>query len=271
MTAMPRTAWSALWLAAFAACGQGPTAIVDAAMFDARADGAAGDDAAPPDGPPLDGEADGPLAIDDAAVDGAVAIEDAAVDGAVAIEDAAVDGAVAIEDAAVDGAVVIEDAGGSDGAGPLALGCADGTREGFVDPTAFPTVAACAGAWDGEVGQAGALCAPGWQVCDGSTFAVTNITFAAAIGFPGCFAFDAAHDNYVCRPDCSAQVAAGVDTADGLDMGGVGAGCRFQFPGTASCLVGGRIDASENSGTGCRYAAGITDGVVCCASIIAER
>jgi hypothetical protein len=168
--------------------------------------------------------------------------------------------------------VVIEDAGGSDGAGPLALGCADGTREGFVDPTAFPTVAACAGAWDGEVGQAGALCAPGWQVCDGSTFAATSITFTAATAFPGCYAFDAAHDKlrlstrllgpgrrrgrHRRRPSTWAASAPAVG---------------FQFPGTASCLVGGRIDASENSGTGCRYAAGITDGVVCCASIIAER
>lgn len=244
--------WSALSVVAVAACGQGPTAIVDAAMIDARADGAAGDDAAPPDGPPLDGEADAPIVFLDAA------IEDAAVDGAVTVEDAADDGGVAPEDAAVDGA------------GPLAAGCADGTREGFTDLATFPTVAACAGAWAGEIGQAGALCAPGWQVCDGSTFAAVGVSFTAATAFPGCFGFDAAHDNYVCRPDCSAQVAAGVDTADGIDMGGVGAGCRFQFPGSASCLVGGRIDASENSGTGCRYVAGITDGVVCCATIIAE-
>jgi len=75
--------------------------------------------------------------------------------------------------------------------GPVAgNGCADGTREGFVDDKEFPKIAACSGAWDvkgihhgkpkcgrkaGNTGtnKAGKgcnvedLCADGWRVCYG--------------------------------------------------------------------------------------------------------
>jgi hypothetical protein len=34
------------------------------------------------------------------------------------------------------------------------VGCADGTREGFVNQTTFPAIAACAGGWDGNGGMA---------------------------------------------------------------------------------------------------------------------
>jgi hypothetical protein len=71
-------------------------------------------------------------------------------------------------------------------------GCADGTREGFVDQSEFPQVAACAGAWsvpgitpasvaptcnrqggddgpnpEGSGCSSADLCAEGWHVCDG--------------------------------------------------------------------------------------------------------
>ena len=68
------------------------------------------------------------------------------------------------------------------------LGCADGQREGFVDPSAYPHIAACAGGWSvpgviavaaacnhhgGDDGRdpsgvgcsAADLCQPGWRVC----------------------------------------------------------------------------------------------------------
>ena len=72
------------------------------------------------------------------------------------------------------------------------VGCADGTREGFVDMNAYPQIAACAGAWDhpgitpdsvvatcgNQGGNSGPkasgsgcssadLCAVGWHVCKG--------------------------------------------------------------------------------------------------------
>lgn len=73
---------------------------------------------------------------------------------------------------------------------PSGVGCADGTREGFVDQAAYPQIAGCAGAWDqpgitpdtvkptcaNQGGNSGPkangigcssadLCAAGWHVC----------------------------------------------------------------------------------------------------------
>jgi len=75
---------------------------------------------------------------------------------------------------------------------PVVIGCADGTREGFLDFATYPTLATCGGAWDqpgldgaarapscGRVAgnhstnkpgtgcRAADLCAPGWHVCRG--------------------------------------------------------------------------------------------------------
>lgn len=155
------------------------------------------------------------------------------------------------------------DAGASLDAGIFEAGCLDGTREGFVDLQAFPLVAACAGAWTGDIANASVLCQAGWSVCDGSEPALQQRTFTEATAFPGCFPYDAAQDSFTCRPSCAAAVAAGVDTAQNIDMGGVGAGCADTFPTGNSCLGVGRIDASENSGTGCTYVATYA-GAVCC-------
>lgn len=61
-----------------------------------------------------------------------------------------------IRDASVIDAVVPDDAVPDDAApdapppdaAPYFEGCADGTREGFMDPERYPVIAACAGAWD---------------------------------------------------------------------------------------------------------------------------
>jgi hypothetical protein len=84
--------------------------------------------------------------------------------------------------------------GGSGVLTPYVAGCSDGTREGFLDVTKYPTRAACSGAWDepgldsnasrapqcerrgGNTGQvpnghncsAADLCSVGWHVCDGA-------------------------------------------------------------------------------------------------------
>jgi hypothetical protein len=66
---------------------------------------------------------------------------------------------------------------------PAAVGCADGTREGFVDATAFPSIAGCEATWSGSPSMRSAVtgaacgdgiggcavpadaCAAGWHVC----------------------------------------------------------------------------------------------------------
>ncbi len=159
-----------------------------------------------------------------------------------------------------------DDAGtdaGTEDAGMVAPGCADGTREGLLDPLAYPFIAACAGVWEGNVANATPLCEQGWSVCRGTETSLKQLTYTEASSFPGCFPFDAAQDNYTCHAGCADAIAAGVDTAANIDMGAVGAGCRFQFATGKSCLAGGRIDASENSGSGCDYLSSYT-GVLCC-------
>lgn len=147
---------------------------------------------------------------------------------------------------------------------PPPSGCADGTREGLLDSAVFPAIAACGGTWTGDVSAGVALCATGWHVCTGPEPALHAITYQQAIAFAGCFPYDAAQDSFRCLPDCSAQVLAGIDTAANIDLGAMGADCPYHFPTSASCLAVGRIDASENSGTGCDFNPAITTGVVCC-------
>ena len=84
-------------------------------------------------------------------------------------------------------------------------GCADGTREGFVDDAAYPTIAGCSGGWDqpgvlavappacgrnagndstnptGTGCNVEDLCAPGWAVC-GSTGDVLTASGGAGCG-----------------------------------------------------------------------------------------
>lgn len=59
-------------------------------------------------------------------------------------------------------------------------GCADGTREGFLDPTAFPTMAACGNSggggffWSTASMGIGAVCASGWHWCKPAEIAVLD-------------------------------------------------------------------------------------------------
>ena len=140
------------------------------------------------------------------------------------------------------------------------VGCADGTREGFIGVNAFPGIAACAGTWSGHVSNGARLCASGWDVCSDRSPQVKAISFEQATAFAGCFAFNAANDNDQCNP-CT-----GGDGAD--DMAGVGAACPSALGGQKSCLGSGRIDAAccldYQSGTACQFKPGVTSGVVCC-------
>ncbi|MBK6697436.1 MAG: hypothetical protein IPG50_35420 [Myxococcales bacterium] len=144
-------------------------------------------------------------------------------------------------------------------------GCADGTRDGLSEVT-YPRVAACAGTWSGHVSTASPLCAAGSHVCTGAESALKAVQYTDAIAVTGCFAMNAAQDSFVCHVDCAAAVPS-IDTAANVDMGAIGSTCPYKFPGAAngSCISGGRIDFSENSGTGCNFAAGLS-GVLCCAN-----
>jgi hypothetical protein len=259
--------------------GDAGYASLDAALVDAQADATVPDDSSPdaplseaaaanpaadatlgPDGPDASPDAEftpaedsGPEATPaDAATD--VQTDDVQTDAVAASIDAAPSGPVAACSDSDSGPTATSDPG---------EGCADGTREGLEDGTVHPDVAACAGTWTGTVDQAQSLCAGGWHVCLGSEPALTSVAFNDGIAFCGCFAFDAAQDNYTCNPGCEAAVNAGVDTAGNIDMAGLGATCNYQFSGAGSCITGGRIDASENSGTGCNFTDGLS-GVVCC-------
>jgi hypothetical protein len=144
------------------------------------------------------------------------------------------------------------------------LGCADGTREGLLDAVTFPDVAACSGAWVGDVSNAVALCAGGWRPCVGGDLALSRIAYTDATAFGGCYAMNAAQDDEKCHPgSCTDSVNNGVDSAKDIDMGAVGGDCKWKFATHKSCLKSGRIDASENSGTGCNWYAGLS-GVLCC-------
>jgi hypothetical protein len=134
---------------------------------------------------------------------------------------------------------------------PRAVTCADGARDGLTDSSMFPDIAACAGTWTGDVSTAGPICGAGAHVCRGGDAPLMTVAYAQATAFPGCFAIDTAHDNGACTAGCTAAVMSGIDTAELVDMGGMGADCPYKLPGFASCLMGGRIDASQNSGTGC--------------------
>ncbi len=128
--------------------------------------------------------------VSDAAADPASEVADAAAD---AVPDAGSDASAevaadALVDVAVDAALVEVAAEVSVEIPP---GCADNTREGFLDKKKYPLVAACAGAWDiagihkgnpacgRKAGNTGVnapgkgcnvedLCAEGWHVCYGA-------------------------------------------------------------------------------------------------------
>lgn len=125
-------------------------------------------------------------------------------------------------DAGADGGVV--DAGALTG---IEAGCADGTREGFTDVLRLPNVAACAGAWAGELTDAAndALCGAGWHICDHADTELRQVSYVQATAFPGCFAYRASNDFADgCEPlDCRPPPTA----MNQDDIAGVGRGCAL--------------------------------------------
>jgi hypothetical protein len=144
----------------------------------------------------------------------------------------------------------------------LPCGCADGTREGFVDPAAFPDVAACDGAWTGALSGGSVLCEPGWHVCAPPTDAtdaaiLAVVTYADATAFGGCYAYDAALDFFSCI-ECTG-------TDDHGDGAAVGADCPYHWPSEGNaCLANGVIVQGCCHVDGCSFMEGVTSGAVCC-------
>lgn len=57
-------------------------------------------------------------------------------------------------------------------------GCADGTREGFLDGTTFPNIAGCSGTWSTPgLTNANYLCAFGWHICNGASDVSSRLPF----------------------------------------------------------------------------------------------
>jgi len=151
---------------------------------------------------------------------------------------------------------------------PLATGCADGTREGFVKQNQFPGVAACGGNWGGSIeGHLAAnLCASGWSVCNPNTnphhaAILKSVSMAEATSFGGCYPYAAAND-FGRTQRCTGQ-----QHAD--DMAGTGNSCK-KFPNESSILANGRVDSVCCSNFSSPFPCGQdpnqphTNGVTCC-------
>ncbi len=124
------------------------------------------------------------------------------------------------------------------------VGCSDGSREGFLDVDAHPTIAGCAGAWtvagitlaapephcartsgndssnpDGEGCGAEDLCSPGWHVCEGKSDvaakSATGCDGAVPDGAPDKSLFFAVNQNSTLGSVCD-------ESASGNDVFGCG-------------------------------------------------
>jgi hypothetical protein len=121
------------------------------------------------------------------------------------------------------------------------IGCADGSREGFLELEKASGIAACGGNWGGAIHgpSAVALCADGWSVCNpilNAYHAATlkNVSFPQATSFTGCYPYAAAND-FGITSACTGQ-----EHQD--DMAATGNDC-IHFPDGTSALKNGRVDS----------------------------
>ncbi len=176
------------------------------------------------------------------------------------------------------------DAGPPDAGPPVAdaggVGCADGTREGYLDQAQYPQIAACAGAWsvpglgltsagiapacnnqggndsshaDGTGCSALDLCAVGWHICQGYQ------EVAAKTGSAGCA--DAVPSGTqspglffaVAQHSCTNSVCD--DASDSCSISGVAAGVADNDNDVFGCSgasgTNGDLGNGLSSGSGC--------------------
>jgi hypothetical protein len=163
---------------------------------------------------------------------------------------------------------------------PSPIGCADGTREGYLDLAAHPRIAACAGGWevaglilpvtraplcDRQGGNSGPLpdgfgctaadlCADGWHVCEtagevASLAGDCTDAFPAAVTDPTFYVTRQRALANLCEPDNEA----GANNLHGCGNAGIGS------PDDASCAPLTRMvtgaDCTENPPWSCMAAA----------------
>lgn len=110
-----------------------------------------------------------------------------------------------------------------------AEGCADGTREGFLDTKAFPNVAACGpGLHAGKVAAEGpSLCEPGWMLCSPAKIKILSApkpTFSTS--GPGCawLVYEPAGcEDAIAYPGAGCTGAAGLGGVTAMATGSTGA------------------------------------------------
>ncbi|HEY2903642.1 MAG TPA: hypothetical protein VGL59_23865 [Polyangia bacterium] len=239
----------AVWRAAWAACLAGAAAVVGASGCQLNDAG-------------LDPNVQPGMIEADAAIDGATS--DAA-DAPAPVDTGDGQGAeIPSSDALFDvGGETITDGAGeasvdAPGIAPAIAGCADGTREGLVDPIMYPAVAACDGAWaepgllsapsrapecNRAAGNDGALpsgtgcsaadlCADGWHVCEsiGDLLAHGGQCADAVLPANGRRVFYATRQDGACL-----TTDAGIPAADGGRIHGCG---NFGDDDTACLTMG---------------------------------
>jgi hypothetical protein len=171
---------------------------------------------------------------------------------------------------------------------PATVGCADGRREGLLDMTLFPNIAACIGTWSGQLslrlpatGQAcgndlaktcstaADLCASGWHLCasGGSAIEVTHNLTPDQCDFAGggryvaatshclglCVYDPSGNEMYPCNPigDCAEPVCCGE-------------ACR-NFGECIDAIWPGRTHITNGRDQGCGMITSVrAGGVLCC-------
>jgi hypothetical protein len=168
-----------------------------------------------------------------------------------------------------------------------AIGCADGTREGFTDLVAFPRIAACGATWTGKLdlrapvtgaacgnslGPCAALadaCAPDWHPCTDSG----DVTELQAIGpgachasFSGRYAAASSHDatSSPCTYPAAGQWPCKQGTLPGSEAICCGTSCPIA--GCASGVwPGATYNTSSTAISGCADLSTVdADGILCC-------
>ena len=141
-------------------------------------------------------------------------------------------------------------------------GCLDGTDDGPVGTSAYPSIAMCGGTWLGWIGATGpgtaaALCGKSFHVC---TFidapALQSLPAEIAFG-PGCWPLNAANHGSLCE-------ACGQN--DKRDMAGIGSNCGGGVANSGvSCISKSyKINASSNTCVRTTTNLPWVTGVMCC-------
>mmetsp|Transcript_21219 Transcript_21219/g.55345 ORF Transcript_21219/g.55345 Transcript_21219/m.55345 type:complete len:541 (+) Transcript_21219:219-1841(+) len=159
------------------------------------------------------------------------------------------------------------------------VGCADSTREGFANRSAFPRIAACAANVVGVSVNDGPdnICEAGWHVCTGSDIGFgggqfdhfTAVTFAAATSFPGRFVYNAMNNCGLCHAQCGpvgGGGGGGCQVLEGAEnVACMGSGCVVSTgvgPNNSACIADAKLK-SRNDGCTVQPNNHI-DGLVCC-------